>query len=161
MTKARDPGSVHYAIHLCVGTLKAEVERVTGKSERYLRMCADPDEDRHIQLRDAVALDKAMREAGHGEPILAAYRALVEAVPSGRATGCPVRAALGIGQLLAPVFDIVTSAMEDGVLDASERRDITRAAHALIEQANKLVEIVNAAAPVSGDAAIPFRGRAS
>lgn len=144
MTKLRHPGSIKYAVAHCIGVLGNAVESLTGKSERLVRMYSDPDEEgRHIPMKDALALDAAMREAGHGQPIFEAYAALLDDVPSGRAGGCPMRAFLDVAEKVGPLAATVSSAVADGRIDAAERRAIIGAAHDLIGEARALLDTIS------------------
>jgi hypothetical protein len=152
MTKLRDPASIEHAVLKCLGALGRQVEEITGKSERYIRMCSDPDEDRHIQVRDALALDAEMRRIGAGQPILDAYLALLGETPSGRAGACPRAAFLDVAVEVGELAKAVADAMADGMIDLAERRAITAVAHRLIDDVRLLVEAIEPpyAVPIAG-----------
>lgn len=81
MTKLVAEGSFEHAIREALRSLGEEgavdaLECHAGqrKSPSLLRKCADPDDPRHhIQLRDALALDRACLAGNHGTPLLRAY----------------------------------------------------------------------------------------
>lgn len=84
MTKLRAPLSVEDAVNLIHATVGGpEACRITGKSDRLIRMWSDPDDDAHqIPIYQAIRLDAAMVARGLAPPILTAYRAsLRDAVP--------------------------------------------------------------------------------
>ena len=81
MTKSVAEGSFEHAIREALRSLgedgavdALECHAGQRKSPSLLRKCADPDDQRHhIQLRDALALDRACLAANHGTPLLRAY----------------------------------------------------------------------------------------
>ena len=92
MTKLVPLGSIEHGIrealrHLSDDGASAAIEAYSGqrKSSSLLRKCADPDDERHhIQLRDAIALDRACMEQNHPPPLLRSHSNLLEQPPPPR-----------------------------------------------------------------------------
>jgi hypothetical protein len=143
MTLVRAPGSIKAAVDRCRRTLGPDAEALTGKTEDYLYKCSHPDhEGRNISVKDAVALDRGMRVAGHGHPIFDAYAALLGGVPSGRAGECPKTAFLGVAAQTGTLAQSVADAMADGVIDLRERRQIAAACHELVDAVRMLLDAI-------------------
>lgn len=84
MPKVRPPASLWDAVTQVLAIVGDDgAAQVTGKSARLVRYWGDPDDDREIPLRQALALDMACLAAGHAAPIAAWYRAQVLAADPG------------------------------------------------------------------------------
>lgn len=138
--KPRDFVSIKGAVARCATVLKNDlISQVTGKSWQLVRLYSDPDADRHISVRDALLLDKAMRQAGHGSPIHEVYAALLSETPSAIAGRCLREAFMDVAARVSPVAVVITEALEDGTVDQRERREIELAVHGLIDQCRALL----------------------
>jgi hypothetical protein len=144
MTKAREPASIEHAILKSLSVLGSEAAGIAGKSEQYLRMCSDPDDERQISVKVALKLDIATRLRGEGAPIAEAYGALLEQVPSGRAGKCPQLAFMQIAAELGPLAGSITDALADGLIDLSEEREILALGHEVMDRLRALMEAVRA-----------------
>lgn len=86
MTKLAPLGSIEYGIRRVLDILgeervEAAIRESLGieRSASLIRKCGDPDEDRHhIQMRYAIALDKACLAANCRAPLLEAHRAMLD-----------------------------------------------------------------------------------
>ncbi|MGE0718768.1 MAG: hypothetical protein AB7P02_25195 [Alphaproteobacteria bacterium] len=121
MTKLRPAGSVKQALMQCIGALGPDAPAAAGRSLRRLHEWSDPDEPSCLPMDVARRLDRAMRRAGHGTPLLDAYRLEVlrdELAPAGQSR------ALLLAALVAEVGDIAReqhAAEADGRVSAAER----------------------------------------
>lgn len=86
MTKLAPLGSIEYAIRRVMDILgesgvEAAIHESLGvdRSSSLIRKCGDADNDRHhIQMRYAIALDRACLSAIGRPPLLEAYRAILD-----------------------------------------------------------------------------------
>lgn len=134
MTKRRDPLSLEDAVFLVHASLgDAQVEAVTSKSARLVRMWSDPDDDAHrIPLFQALRLDRAMIGRGEAPPILTAYKAELRRAADGTAVPGDPMARLAEAMVeLGDVAEAVRQARcpkSDGgrQITAEEGRDVLR-----------------------------------
>lgn len=160
MTKIRPVDSCEYAIAKCLTELRSDVKAVTGKSESYIQMCSDPDNERQLSLRDALLLDIAMQQRGHGTPIADAYQTVLKDEPNGRAGSCPMAAFMQLASTTGMLAEAIREGLADHRLDVHERRAIAAAAQAVIETARAVQDAVDAA-PVPIRSAADRRGIAA
>lgn len=98
MTKAREPSTFEDAILRIVDRIGwAAAADAVGKGERVVRNWSDPDMDRQPSIEDALALDKAYRSAGGGDPppMLAVYLTLIDRHQAPVADAAEIAAATG------------------------------------------------------------------
>ena len=95
MTKLQEPLSLEHAIHRCFRILGEDgVRRALARhlgverSASLIRKCANPDDPaHHLQVRYAVALDRACWEARRTHPVLEAYQHVLAADCPGTGAG--------------------------------------------------------------------------
>jgi len=81
MIRPREPNTFTDAIARIIGALTARgAGEVIGKTESLLRAWADPDRGDLPNVAQAVALDRAMVEAGGEAEILRVYRLMIDGV---------------------------------------------------------------------------------
>lgn len=141
MTKLRDPGSIEEAVQQVLGVLGNDgVERVTGKTARFVRAWADPDDDaRQLPVHQAIALDAAMMVEGHNPPIITAIKAELDrrtdtgehVVVSPQERLCEIMAE--VGDVAEVVRASINPGSERGAAQSpNERRRIAKQAHEAI-----------------------------
>jgi len=128
-----------------------------ARSGSLIRKCGDPDDDNHhLQLRYAVALDAACAEAGHAPPLLDVHRSLVERMAEpdaarGQASKETVVDAVIVlqavlGDLAGKVrYAFDPESEDDGALTQSERHMIFEAIDRLEREAETLKKVIVAA----------------
>ncbi len=122
MTKLREPESIEDAVFQAVALLGEEpVAKASDVSASLVRKWSDPDDPAHrIGLHQALAIDKALIDAGHA-PV---FRALFEALMPVEATAAepiePVRIAMRITADASVLMTSVDAAMVDKKITAGE-----------------------------------------
>lgn len=117
MTKLRTPLSIEDAVTLVYATVGGpEACRITGKSDRLIRMWGDPDDDAHqIPVYQAIRLDSALVARGDAPAILTAYRAaLRDATTDPQAVACPSVRLLDVVAEVGDVAAAVRAAVNPG-----------------------------------------------
>lgn len=171
MTKIMPIGTIAHGLRQVMQLLGEQgVERAIGtalgvrRSASLIRKCADPDGGRHhLQMRYAIALDRACLARGHAAPLLEAYRAGLEGV-----TGDPapagskdelIRAVVVLQAALGDVSRAVEAAFSSRSADPSAltraERSHVYAAVDLVETDARLIKrmLVERACQPEGDAA--------
>ena len=80
MPKIRTPLTIEAGLDRAVGLMTAEcVAQAIGKSVGLVRKFADPDEEaNNVQLRQAIAIDRACMTENGEAPLLAVYQRLID-----------------------------------------------------------------------------------
>lgn len=145
MTKLRAPGSVEDGVLQAIAILGDEgAARATGKSATMARQWSAPDNERQIQMRDAVKLDAACELAGYAALLLRAYRSdLARQVAAGggrlHRAGDPLER---VADLLAEAGDVaraVREAAKDGRYDMQELARIAKEGREVVDAVEALM----------------------
>ncbi len=141
MTKRREPNSLEDGVFKAIQHLgDAGVFAATGKSGSFLRQCSDGDDtDHHLQIRHAIALDKACKTIGESPPILAAYCNALDGEDINHQSKAPLERLANAAAVFGEVAGEVSTAVEDGVVHSSERIRIEKAVHKLKTDLDKLL----------------------
>jgi hypothetical protein len=160
MTVEREIISTEIAVLSAVRRLSdAEVEAATGRTVSWFRKCSDPNHPSRLSFDDAAKLDAALLRRGlraEFSPLLAVFieRTLAQLGGMPAATGEePHACLLRIMTSLGETAKTLETAMEDGVLDRHERREIARLCDLIADHAHALKQSVEPPAEVT-----PIRG---
>lgn len=132
MAKVKTPDTVEHAVDQAIGFLGIDaVAETIGKSAAFARKCANPDDERQINLRDALLIDAKCLEAGFPAPfagvaevnVTRARPVMAVAVVAPR----PLPQATRMACEVADLVDKVQRAETDEKIDDKELADLNAA----------------------------------
>lgn len=125
MTKLRTPDTVEDALDQAVGLVgAAAVADWIGKSADWVRACSDPNNERQLSMRDALAIDRRLVRAGHvavfADLAAAIVRLSLPEAPVETPAEPPVPGAIHIVGSAADLLERVQASQADGRVDPRE-----------------------------------------
>ena len=146
MAKNRELSSIEHGLAEAIKNLKTEIiEKVTGKSESYIRKCSDPDLDQQLDHRDAIKIDKACVERGLSPYLLRSHEYIIlkelkkTTLEDQSMNELLVQFTISLGKLLDSIKTAKNPKGEKGLLISSaEKKEIYDAFH---ELENKILKV--------------------
>ncbi len=147
MTKRRAPGTVEDALDQAAGYVTREtIAAWLGKSAALVRKFGDPDNDNHLQVRQALEIDRQLALQDYPQPFAELFEEralgharsaaqLARALASGER---PLQMAAGAVRDAAKIISDLERAEADGVYSAAEVDTLCRQLEALRKQVTLL-----------------------
>ena len=146
MAKIRELSSIEHGLAEAIKNLKYEViEKVTGKSESYIRKCSDPHLEQQLDHSDAIKIDKACIEKGLSPYLLISHHYIISKelekanFENQSINELLVQFTISLGKLLDSIKTAKSSKGEKGeAISAAEKKEIYEALH---ELEDKIVKV--------------------